>query len=213
MNEFQSHVGKKGVFVLSGKAERSLGLRLVRVEATIASVTATHVTLSGHADARRHDVCARCGQPIEHPVSLLVGFGPVCCEKLGIPRPTIEQLTSEDQAAVERVRAMLVEKTSFEARLPLPFVLEGRLEGGVLVRGPKATVARKGLFLLDYHNGSYPRFPEANLRGGNYYPASPHHARMLLNDGALADDATLELAAGEGGGRLRASSRATARRC
>ena len=34
--------------------------------------------------------CLRCGRELTHTVSRVVGYGPCCCERLGIPRPDLE---------------------------------------------------------------------------------------------------------------------------
>ncbi len=43
------------------------------------------------------DHCHRCGQEITNPVSLVVGYGPECCEHIGLPRP--DRVTAEEMMA------------------------------------------------------------------------------------------------------------------
>jgi SNF2 family DNA or RNA helicase len=40
--------------------------------------------------------CARCGRKLTNPVSRVVGIGPECCEKLGVPRPDFSDAKALD---------------------------------------------------------------------------------------------------------------------
>jgi len=55
--------------------------------------------------------CHRCGQEIAHPVSVLLGYGPECSQKLGIPR-------SYSPEEVEEIRKRLMEQHRQELALP-----------------------------------------------------------------------------------------------
>ncbi len=69
------------VVMLEGVVSRTDKAALVRLRYTI----------------RPSDRCHRCGLEITHPSSLAVGYGPECCEKLGLPRP--DTVTAEEMLA------------------------------------------------------------------------------------------------------------------
>jgi SNF2 family DNA or RNA helicase len=56
------------------------------IEAEIMAVTDKAVLVKAHAKIGRSDYCFRCKKYIENPVSRLVGYGPDCSQRLGIPR-------------------------------------------------------------------------------------------------------------------------------
>lgn len=56
------------------------------VEGVVERATAKAVKLTGSCVVRESDQCLRCGREIDNPVSRLAGYGPICSEKLGIPR-------------------------------------------------------------------------------------------------------------------------------
>lgn len=80
----------------------------------VLSVTERAIRLRAHAVVRESRHCLRCGKEIENPVSILVGYGPDCSAKLGIPRP--ELLTPEQ---IDSVRADVERNTVVEIWLPL----------------------------------------------------------------------------------------------
>ena len=41
----------------------------------------------GSVDVRESQFCHRCSREIVNPVSILVGYGTICSDYLGIPRP------------------------------------------------------------------------------------------------------------------------------
>jgi len=55
-------------------------------EGEVKVVTAKAIRIHGHVSVRETSTCLRCGRLIENPVSVFIGYGPICCEKLGIPR-------------------------------------------------------------------------------------------------------------------------------
>lgn len=64
----------------------------------IAAETAQAIRFRGRIPAIRRTHCLRCGRELTHPVSLIVGIGPFCAEKLGIDRSRYEVLPPEDVA-------------------------------------------------------------------------------------------------------------------
>jgi hypothetical protein len=47
---------------------------------------AQYIHVLGHNEVGNTDRCHRCHRPLTHPVSRVVGYGPECCEALGISR-------------------------------------------------------------------------------------------------------------------------------
>src|SRR5690606_8138241 len=64
----------------------------------IVDETAQAIRFRGRIPAIRRTHCLRCGRELTHPVSLIVGIGPFCAEKLGIDRSRYEVLPPEDVA-------------------------------------------------------------------------------------------------------------------
>ena len=62
----------------------------------------------GYIEAATH--CLRCDRPLTHPISLQVGYGPTCSEKLGIP-----WIETEDQIPAFKEK---VEKITYEGWIP-----------------------------------------------------------------------------------------------
>ena len=70
------------------------------------------VYFKGHMSVDAPVVCGRCGLELTHPISRLIGIGPTCCEHLGIPRP------SEDEMDIEGIKEQLKARTAYEGWLP-----------------------------------------------------------------------------------------------
>jgi hypothetical protein len=81
------------------------------LQGDILQETAKGVYFKGHCSVRASSFCLRCGRELTHPVSLVIGYGPECCEKLHIP------WVVDDPEAIEKVKKQLVEKT-WEGWLP-----------------------------------------------------------------------------------------------
>lgn len=80
------------------------------LEGVIKVETDKAILFKGNAFAEKRTHCMRCGRELTHPVSQVVGFGPVCSRKLGIDwdahEEDIDALTKE------------IEKITFEGWLP-----------------------------------------------------------------------------------------------
>lgn len=98
---------------LSPWITKQKGLLTREFEGEAKAVTAKAILLSGHASLRASSHCLRCGKVIEHPISLLVGYGPWCSEQLGIPRP--EKLTPE---VIAEVKERIAKETHLEVWFP-----------------------------------------------------------------------------------------------
>lgn len=64
----------------------------------IVAETAQAIRFRGRIPAMRRTDCLRCGRALTHPVSLIVGIGPMCAEHLGIDRSQYESLPPEELA-------------------------------------------------------------------------------------------------------------------
>lgn len=82
----------------------------VHMVGTIDRESAKAIYFIGHGDVSESVYCHVCGRHLTNPVSRVVGIGPVCCGKFGIPRPNYSN-------AVELAK-QLKENMKFEGWLP-----------------------------------------------------------------------------------------------
>src|SRR6056297_1647095 len=75
---------------------------------TIKAETEKAVLFNGKAYAKETTHCLRCGRELTHPSSKLVGFGQVCCKKIGVYWPNKSELTDKE---LESVKAEIEEVT------------------------------------------------------------------------------------------------------
>ncbi len=97
----------------------SHGLDSRELIGVVRRTTAKAVLLRGTANVRGSLHCLRCSRPLERQVSRDIGYGPDCCEKLGIP-------WDADTATARR----LVQAREVELWLPLSKVTLHALDGG-----------------------------------------------------------------------------------
>lgn len=91
------------------------GIALTRiVEGVVLRETDKALLVRVHATIRNTITCLRCGRFLENPVSRLIGIGPVCCEKMGLPRPKFNELSPEE---LEYLKS-LIQSIEFEGWLP-----------------------------------------------------------------------------------------------
>jgi len=98
------------IFVKKWLADKN-GLS-VSMDGDILRETDKAVYFKGHMSVDASVVCGRCGLELTHPISRLIGIGPTCCEHLGIPRP------SEDEMDIEGIKEQLKARTAYEGWLP-----------------------------------------------------------------------------------------------
>lgn len=73
----------------------------------------------------KSEKCLRCSRPLSNPVSMYVGFGPICSEILGIPRPEYDALmklnpdATQDLSALQQAREKLEAKNQIEGAVTL----------------------------------------------------------------------------------------------
>ena len=76
---------------------------------TVHKKTSKAVFVSGHGMVDSPIYCMNCGKDLTHPISQMIGIGPICCEKLGIDWH--DGLSLND---IEKLRESLRFKTKFE---------------------------------------------------------------------------------------------------
>jgi hypothetical protein len=79
------------------------------------------VLFSGSASTAPSANCHNCGREIENPISILVGYGPVCSDKLGIPREF-----ATDPESLEKLRREVAERTQWRGWIPKSQIKEVR---------------------------------------------------------------------------------------
>lgn len=80
------------------------------VQGDVIAQSAKAYLVKGHAVAQPSDTCLRCGLTLTHPISLKVGYGAECCEKLGIPW----EATAKDIKKLKK----RIEEIKYEGWLP-----------------------------------------------------------------------------------------------
>lgn len=76
-------------------------------------ITNKAVFIHGFASVRKSERCLRCGKEIKNEVSIHVGHGPTCSEKLGIPREF------DPEQDLMNIKQKIAQKTKVELWLPL----------------------------------------------------------------------------------------------
>lgn len=97
--------------------QQSLYTRILTGE--ILRETEKAILFSGSAATTPSATCHNCGRQIENPISILVGYGPICSDNLGIPRdfPT-------DPESMEKLRREVGERTQFRGWIPKSQIVE-----------------------------------------------------------------------------------------
>lgn len=66
------------------------------LEGEILAQTEKAIHFAGRIPAMRRSHCVLCGRELTHPVSLIVGVGPICAERLGIDRSRYESMSADE---------------------------------------------------------------------------------------------------------------------
>lgn len=100
------------------------GLASGELVGEVLKLTDRGVQVRATVSVRPSDHCHRCGRPIEHPVSLLIGYGPYCAADLGIEYAELEQ------TELDRIRVSLAQQHVRDVWLPRRFVtvVDGTLQ-------------------------------------------------------------------------------------
>ncbi|WP_461365922.1 DUF6011 domain-containing protein, partial [Candidatus Darwinibacter acetoxidans] len=99
------------------------------IDALIVRETDRALLIKGHALADSPICCVRCGAALTHPASRLVGIGPECADKLGIPYPS-RNLGDWTEEMLEAIRAK-VRKIKVDCWLPKSAIKEIEIVGVV----------------------------------------------------------------------------------
>lgn len=85
----------------------------LEVTGEVEAETQKAILLTGRWKAKKRTHCNRCGRELTHPASIEVGFGPVCCQRLGIAWP-------EGEISDETIKTIKekIESVTFEEWLP-----------------------------------------------------------------------------------------------
>lgn len=94
------------------------------IEGDVTRSTEKGLFIVGHAAVMAGTKCLRCGRELVNPISLRVGYGPICCESLGIDRSIF------DSCSPEELSRRIIEQTKFERWFPRKYVqcIEGTSE-------------------------------------------------------------------------------------
>ncbi len=98
------------------------------------------ILFSGKAYAEERTHCMRCSKVLTHPSSKLLGYGPICCDKLGINWPNKEKLSEEEIQSVKKK----IEEIDWEGWLPKSQIEIGEYEV-VKKEKKKEPIARIGI--------------------------------------------------------------------
>jgi superfamily II DNA or RNA helicase len=85
------------------------------LEGELKAVTPKAILFVGIASTQEARNCHRCGLYIKNPVSVVIGYGPDCCEHLGIHRPANDEWTEEQK---DEIRQRIAETSAVEVWLP-----------------------------------------------------------------------------------------------
>lgn len=195
-------------------------LASMEMEGTLEAVTDKAVLFQGAAVVRESQTCLRCGRCIDNPVSRLAGYGPICSERLGIPR----DFSAEDIAGI---REAIKRRATVRMWLPRSRVQVDVLEagapsqrGGQAESGPDAKVTVDGgNMLVRAHYRHKARCQ--GVSGGRWdgrrrawvYPATPAVAAQVqaaFSDLVVEYDSESEALLGVAKAIKRAASKRTA---
>lgn len=85
--------------------------------------------VKGSADMVEGTFCMRCGRELTEPASMLIGFGPDCCELLGIPYPDDVKTASEaKRRAIREQLLKVLHDQQFELWVPKSQIQEDLTE-------------------------------------------------------------------------------------
>jgi len=168
--------------------EKQLETSILTVESVKQSTQKAYL-VQVHATVRQSQHCHRCGLEITNPVSILVGYGPECSAKLGIPRDF-------DPDDLTEIQTTVIEQTRMETWLPKSQVTilesNGMFQPEAVRRGKDPTVieVHDGYIYLrsDYTEkdrckritgGQWRKMPGKRNQKAWRYPATPAIAERI----------------------------------
>ena len=106
------------------------------IEGEIKAETDKAFLFKGHSSVEKRTHCNRCGRELTHPSSKIIGFGPTCCEKIGVEWPDKSELSEEE---IESVKNEIINK-HVEFWLPKSQIISKEKIEGSLREKPKTAV-------------------------------------------------------------------------
>jgi hypothetical protein len=105
-DDMDLRVGDRVTLRISEWSRKTANLFSRVIVGELVMVTPKGLRFRGTVSVEGAEHCHRCALPIRHAASLLIGYGPICCEYLGIDwKGTAEALTPDEVAAIrERIR-------------------------------------------------------------------------------------------------------------
>lgn len=147
------------------------------VSGVVKEVRDRSILLDGVGIVREADACHRCHLPIDHAASRLIGYGPICCEKLGIDWVAkAESLTPEQ---IKEIRESVAKATRGQWWLPLKnLTVVSHERTGKAVPATKTANPRKckiangvATFTLPYGGEHFATIKDAiKAQGGRWNP-------------------------------------------
>lgn len=81
--------------------------------------TAKAYLLKGHADMIEGSWCMRCGKELTEPASMVIGYGAICCQKLGVDYPSdILTASKKERLAIRKKLMVVLHNQTFETWVP-----------------------------------------------------------------------------------------------
>lgn len=97
--------------------QQDLGSRVITGKILRETAKAYHI--KGHADMIEGTWCMRCGKELTEPASMVIGYGPTCCAKLGVPYPDdIKTASKKERQAIRKKLMVVLHNQTFEAWVP-----------------------------------------------------------------------------------------------
>ena len=89
------------------------------ISGVIKRETAKAYLIEGHADMIEGSWCMRCGRELTEPASMVIGYGAICCEKVGIPYPdAILTASKAKRKAIRKELLKVLHAQKFELWIP-----------------------------------------------------------------------------------------------
>ena len=109
--------------------KNDLGSRVITGK--VLKETAKAYLLKGHADMVEGSWCMRCGKELTEPASMVIGYGAICCSKLGVDYPNnILTASKKERLAIRKKLRVVLHNQTFEAWVPKSQI-EKIIKGGV----------------------------------------------------------------------------------
>lgn len=157
---------------------RDKGLKSREIAGEVLRVTPKAIQVRAHAIVRYSDHCMVCGREIENFISRHCGYGPICAENLGLPRP--ENLNLDE---IEAIRERIYRETEVECWLPLSQVVIRSVTGEPAATAFPNDPARAGLEALLAGRTDEAEAALAAVQQPTPPTSAPNPRRIIWDDG------------------------------